>query len=98
METLEQSHSSQIMELNREIVALENRLAVEKTATDAEKGKNNTMSEQRRNIDRNEPRNSPIFEATDPVSSNATDIIWPVIREYNEQNVEYQLMQLLHNL
>lgn len=84
MEMREHSHSSQIMELNREIVALENRLAVEKTATDVEKRKNHTMSEQRRNIDRDEPQNSSIADTTNQVSSNAIDIIWPVIHEYNE--------------
>lgn len=38
------------MEMNREIVALENKLAVEKAATDAERRKNHTMSKQRQNI------------------------------------------------
>ena len=49
-ETLQQSHASQIVEMNREIVALENKLAVEKAATDAERRKNHTMSKQRQSI------------------------------------------------
>ncbi|XP_076680234.1 TATA element modulatory factor isoform X2 [Andrena cerasifolii] len=49
-ETLQQSHASQITEMNREIVALENKLAVEKAATDAERRKNHTMSKQRQSI------------------------------------------------
>nr|XP_033335751.1 TATA element modulatory factor isoform X1 [Megalopta genalis]XP_033335752.1 TATA element modulatory factor isoform X1 [Megalopta genalis]XP_033335753.1 TATA element modulatory factor isoform X1 [Megalopta genalis]XP_033335754.1 TATA element modulatory factor isoform X1 [Megalopta genalis] len=81
IETLEQSHSSQIMELNREIVALENKLAVEKAATDAEKRKNYAISEQRRNIDREEPQNphNPTNETVNlQISPKATDFIWPL--------------------
>ncbi|XP_076292494.1 TATA element modulatory factor [Lasioglossum baleicum] len=80
IETLEQSHSSQIMELNREIVALENKLAVEKAATDAEKRKNNAISEQKR-VDRNESQNpqSPTTETANlQTSPNAIDLIWPL--------------------
>ncbi|XP_078033782.1 TATA element modulatory factor isoform X2 [Augochlora pura] len=81
IETLEQSHSSQIMELNREIVALENKLTVEKAATDAEKRKNLAISEEKRNIDREEAHSpyNPTNETINlQVSPKAIDLIWPL--------------------
>ncbi|XP_015439030.1 PREDICTED: TATA element modulatory factor isoform X2 [Dufourea novaeangliae] len=78
IETLEQSHSSQVMELNREIVALENKLAVEKAATSAEKRKNHETMEQRRSIARNEPLNVPIDTSDDQVTGNVMDTTWPL--------------------
>lgn len=77
IETLEQSHSAEIMELKREIVALENKLSIEKAATDAERRKNHAMSEQQQNIEDNE-RLSP-STSTEEDSVNTIDSIWPVI-------------------
>lgn len=77
IETLEQSHSVEIMELKREIVALENKLSIEKAATDAERRKNHAMSEQQQNIEDSE-RLSP-SSSTEEDSVNTIDSIWPVI-------------------
>lgn len=77
IETLEQSHSVEIMELKREIVALENKLSIEKAATDAERRKNYAMSEQQQNIEDSE-RLSP-SSSTEEDSVNTIDSIWPVI-------------------
>ncbi|XP_076627885.1 TATA element modulatory factor isoform X2 [Colletes latitarsis] len=84
IETLTQSHSSQITELNKEIVALENKLAVEKAATDAEKKKNHAMSEQRRNIGSNERLSSTTDIEEDSV--DAINSIWPLY--HSEDNSE----------
>lgn len=65
------------MELNREIEALQNKLAVEKAATDAEKRKNRAISEQQRNIDCNEQLSSNTAIEEDSV--NPTNSVWPVI-------------------
>lgn len=77
IETLEQSHSVEIMELKREIVALENKLSIEKAATDAERRKNHAISEQQQNIEDSE-RLSP-SSSTEEDSVNTIDSIWPVI-------------------
>ncbi|XP_054009031.1 TATA element modulatory factor isoform X1 [Hylaeus anthracinus] len=90
MESLEQSHSSQVMELNKEIVALENKLAAEKAATDAEKKKNRAMSEQRRNIDGNERLSSTTVEEEDSI--NAINSIWPLYHSATEDSSERYAM------
>lgn len=64
------------MELKREIIALENKLSIEKAATDAERRKNHAMSEQQ-NIEDNE-RLSPT-PSTEQDSANTIDSIWPVV-------------------
>lgn len=64
------------MELKREIIALENKLSIEKAATDAERRKNHAMSEQQQNIEDNE-RLSPT-PSTEQDSANTIDSIWPV--------------------
>ncbi|XP_076242030.1 TATA element modulatory factor isoform X2 [Calliopsis andreniformis] len=94
IETLEQSHSSQITELKREIVALENKLAVEKAATDAERRKNHVMSEQRQqsidNIedeDDNDGRLSPT-STVESNSVNSVHSIWPLSNSAVENNSE----------
>ncbi|XP_043258588.1 TATA element modulatory factor [Colletes gigas] len=84
IETLTQSHSSQITELNKEIVALENKLAVEQAATDAEKKKNHAMSEQRRNVGSNERLSSTTDIEEDSV--DAINSIWPLY--HSEDNSE----------
>ncbi|CAL7941476.1 unnamed protein product [Xylocopa violacea] len=90
IETLEQSHSSEVMELKREIVALENKLAVEKAATDAERRKNNAMSEQQQSIEDNE-RLSP-STSTEPDPMNTIDSIWPLYKSITENNHERYAM------
>lgn len=84
IETLEQSHSSQIMELNREIVALENKLAVEKAATDAEKRKNQAMSQEQQHIE-DSGRLTP-STSIEQDSVDIMDSIWPVISVHNNYN------------
>ncbi|CAK9796758.1 TATA element modulatory factor [Anthophora plagiata] len=89
IESLEQSHSSQIAELNREIVALENKVAVEKAATDAEKRKN-TMPEKQQNIQDNELLNPNTIAEQTPV--NAIDSIWPLCDPTAEDNPDMYAM------
>ncbi|OAD60740.1 TATA element modulatory factor [Eufriesea mexicana] len=86
IETLEQSHSSEIMELKREIIALENKLSVEKAATNAERRKNHAMSEQQQNIEDNK-RLSPSI-STEQDSVNAVDIIWPLYNSTTDTKPE----------
>ncbi|KOC68710.1 TATA element modulatory factor [Habropoda laboriosa] len=89
IESLEQSHSSQIAELNREIVALENKVAVEKAATDAERRKN-AISEKQQNIQDNELLNPNTSAEQDPV--NTIDSIWPLCDPTAEDNPEMYAM------
>ncbi|KAK2586797.1 hypothetical protein KPH14_011822 [Odynerus spinipes] len=75
VEMLQQSHSNQIKDLKREINALENKVAIERAATDAEKRKNHAILEQQQNID-DELRLSPTLSIErDSVSS--VNSIWP---------------------
>ncbi|XP_006565796.1 TATA element modulatory factor isoform X2 [Apis mellifera] len=90
IETLEQSHSAEIMELKREIVALENKLSIEKAATDAERRKNHAMSEQQQNIEDNE-RLSP-STSTEEDSVNTIDSIWPLYNSTAENKPESYAM------
>ncbi|XP_043785186.1 TATA element modulatory factor-like isoform X3 [Apis laboriosa] len=90
IETLEQSHSAEIMELKREIVALENKLSIEKAATDAERRKNHAMSEQQQNIEDNE-RLSP-STSTEEDSVNTIDSIWPLYNSTAENKPESYTM------
>ncbi|XP_012139499.1 TATA element modulatory factor [Megachile rotundata] len=90
IETLEQSYSSQITELKREIVALENKLAIEKAATDAERRKNHAISEQQQSIEDNEPFN-PIA-STEQDSVNVINSIWPLHDSIAEDNSETYTM------
>ncbi|KYM96746.1 TATA element modulatory factor [Cyphomyrmex costatus] len=73
--TLEQTHSSHIQELKREINALENKLAVEKAATDAERRRNNAILEQQQNTDE-ESRFSPTLSIGQESVSSANSA-WP---------------------
>ncbi|XP_026671613.1 TATA element modulatory factor isoform X2 [Ceratina calcarata] len=81
IETLEQSHFAEVMELKREIVALESKLAVEKAATDAERRRNHAMSEQQGNVDDNERLSSSTSVEQD--LTNTIDSIWPVMDLYS---------------
>lgn len=90
IETLEQSHSVEIMELKREIVALENKLSIEKAATDAERRKNHAMSEQQQNIEDSE-RLSP-SSSTEEDSVNTIDSIWPLYNATAENKPESYAM------
>ncbi|XP_011642600.1 TATA element modulatory factor-like isoform X2 [Pogonomyrmex barbatus] len=73
--TLEQTHSSYVQELKREINALENKLAVEKAATDAERRRNNAILEQQQITD-DESRRSPTLSIGQESVSSANSI-WP---------------------
>ncbi|XP_011881931.1 PREDICTED: TATA element modulatory factor-like [Vollenhovia emeryi] len=73
--TLEQTHSSHVQELKREINALENKLAVEKAATDAERRRNNAILEQQQNTDE-ESRFSPTLSIGQESVSSANSA-WP---------------------
>ncbi|XP_012533075.1 TATA element modulatory factor [Monomorium pharaonis] len=73
--TLEQTHSSHVQELKREINALENKLAVEKAATDAERRRNNAILEQQQNTDE-ESRFSPTLSIGQESVSSANSG-WP---------------------
>lgn len=74
---LQQSHSNQITDLKREINALENKVAIERAATDAEKRKNHAILEQQQNID-DELRLSPTLSIErDSVSSASS--VWPAV-------------------
>lgn len=73
--TLEQTHSSHIQELKREINALENTLAIEKAATDAERRRNNAILEQQQNTDE-ESRFSPTLSIGQESVSSANSA-WP---------------------
>lgn len=86
IETLEQSHTSEIMELKREIIALENKLSVEKAATDAERRKNHAMSEQQ-NIDDNE-RLSPTPSTEQDSVNTEIDSIWTLCNPNTETKSE----------
>ena len=66
------------MELKREIIALENKLSVEKAATDAERRKNHAMSEQQ-NIEDNERLSLTPSTEQDSVNTEI-DSIWTVMR------------------
>ncbi|XP_029041906.2 TATA element modulatory factor isoform X1 [Osmia bicornis bicornis] len=90
IQTLEQSHSSEISELNREIVALENKLAVEKAAADAERRKNHAMLEQRQNIEDNESFGPNSSTEEDPV--DVIDSIWPLRNSITEDSSDAYTM------
>ncbi|XP_033186917.2 TATA element modulatory factor isoform X1 [Bombus vancouverensis nearcticus] len=90
IESLDQSHTSEIMELKREIIALENKLSIEKAATDAERRKNHAMSEQQQNIEDNE-RLSPT-PSTEQDSANTIDSIWPLYNSTAENKAESYTM------
>ncbi|KAG7209879.1 hypothetical protein KM043_011481 [Ampulex compressa] len=77
IETLEQSHSNRIKELKRDINALENKLAVEKAATDAERRKNLAILEQQQQSIDEELRLSPTA-SIDRESVSSVNSIWPV--------------------
>lgn len=76
--TLEQTCSSHVQELKREINALENKLAVEKAATDAERRRNNAILEQQQNTDE-ESRFSPTLSIGQESVSSANSA-WPGVR------------------
>ncbi|XP_025269962.1 TATA element modulatory factor [Camponotus floridanus] len=72
---LELTHSEKVQELKREINALENKLAVEKAATDAERRRNNALLEQQQNTDE-ESRYSPTLSIGQESISSANSA-WP---------------------
>ncbi|XP_033215699.1 TATA element modulatory factor isoform X2 [Belonocnema kinseyi] len=76
---MEESHSSQVKELKREINSLENKLLMEKAATDAEKRKNSAILEQQQTVEE-EYRLSPTLSiGRDSISS--VNSIWPVFND-----------------
>ncbi|XP_020292159.1 TATA element modulatory factor isoform X2 [Pseudomyrmex gracilis] len=75
IKTLEQTHSDYVQELKREINALENKLAVEKAATDAERRRNNALLEQQQNTD-DESRFSPTLSIGQE-SVSSVNSVWP---------------------
>lgn len=79
VEMLQQTHSNQIKDFKREINALENKVAIERAATDAEKRKNHAMLEQQQSIDE-ELRLSPTLSIErDSVSSASS--VWPAFSD-----------------
>ncbi|XP_072760744.1 uncharacterized protein Tmf [Anoplolepis gracilipes] len=76
---LEQTHSDYVQELKREIDALENKLAVEKAATDAERRRNNALLEQQQNTDE-ESRYSPTLSIGQESISSANSA-WPAFND-----------------
>ena len=74
---LEKSHSNQVKELKREINSLENKLLMEKAATDAEKRKNHAIMEQQQSVEE-EFRLSPTLSIGRESISSANSI-WPVV-------------------
>lgn len=87
VKALEKSHSSQVTELKRTINALENKLAIEKAATDAEKRKNHAivesqqqqqMLQQQQSVD-DESRLSPFLSVERESVGSSDSIIWPAV-------------------
>ncbi|KAI4499560.1 hypothetical protein M0802_005456 [Mischocyttarus mexicanus] len=79
VEMLQQTHSNQVKDFKREINALENKVAIERAATDAEKRKNHAMLEQQQSIDE-ELRLSPTLSIErDSVSSASS--VWPAFSD-----------------
>lgn len=66
-----------MQELKREINALENKLAVEKAATEAERRRNNALLEQQQNTDE-ESRYSPTLSIGQESISSASSA-WPAV-------------------
>lgn len=66
-----------MQELKREINALENKLAVEKAATEAERRRNNALLEQQQNTDE-ESRYSPTLSIGQESVSSANSA-WPAV-------------------
>ncbi|XP_066595257.1 TATA element modulatory factor-like [Prorops nasuta] len=79
IETMEQTSTNQMKELKREINSLENKLAVEKAATDAEKRKNQYMLDQQQSIDE-ELRLSPTLSIGRESISSASSA-WPTFND-----------------
>lgn len=75
---LEEMHSTNVQDLKREINALENKLAVEKAAVDAERRRNNAIMEQQQNTDE-ELRFSPTL-SIEQESVSSVNSIWPAVR------------------
>lgn len=76
MKMLEDAHATEIKELKQEITSLENKLSMEKAATEAEKRKNATFDH---NISVDELQYSPTLSIErDSVCS--TNSIWPPVR------------------
>lgn len=73
----EEAHVAETKELKRQISSLENKLALEKAAIEAEKRKSSAMYEQQHSVDE-ELRYSPTLSIErDSVSS--ANSIWPVV-------------------
>ncbi|XP_048514067.1 TATA element modulatory factor isoform X2 [Athalia rosae] len=74
---IEQSHANQVKEFQREINSLENKLSMEKAATDAEKRRNHAMTDQHGfAIGDDEPRLSPTSSiGRDSIGSLSS--VWP---------------------
>lgn len=77
LKTVEEERAREIQELKREISSIEDKLAIEKAAAEAEKRKNHTMLEQQHSFDE-ELRYSPTLSVErDSVCS--TNSIWPPV-------------------
>ncbi|EZA61630.1 TATA element modulatory factor [Ooceraea biroi] len=76
---LEETHSANIQELKEEINALEEKLAVEKAAIDAERRRNNAVMEQQQNTDE-ELRFSPTL-SIEQESVSSVNSVWPAFSE-----------------
>lgn len=74
---MEETHLNQVKELKREINSLENKLSMEKAATDAEKRKNHAIIEQQQNVEE-EYRLSPTL-SIERDSMSSVNSIWPVV-------------------
>ncbi|XP_015510965.2 TATA element modulatory factor isoform X1 [Neodiprion lecontei] len=85
LESVEESHAKQIKELKREVNSLENKLSMEKAATDAEKRKNHPILEQQQQgLPDDEPRLSPTSSiGRDSIGSLSS--VWP---SFNESTFE----------
>ncbi|XP_043468312.1 TATA element modulatory factor [Leptopilina heterotoma] len=76
---MEQTHLNQVKELKREINSLENKLSMEKAATDAEKRKSHTIIEQQQSVEE-EYRLSPTL-SIERDSMSSVNSIWPVFND-----------------
>lgn len=83
---MEQTHVNQIKELKREINSMENKLSMEKAATDAEKRKNNAIIEQQQSVEE-EFRLSPTL-SIERDSMSSVNSIWPVVNLFFKKDNE----------
>jgi len=86
---LEETHSTNIQELKKEINTLENKLIVEKAAVDAERTRNNAIMEQQQNTDE-ELRFSPTL-SIEQESVSSVNSVWPAVRLTNFTKLQSML-------